>query len=103
MELRLLLLILAEAPRRRTPDTALGPRRRTRRGPHPVDLHVGARIRNRRLVLGMSQTELGKAVGLTFQPVQKYENATNRISASRLAEVAAILKVPAAYFFDGLP
>jgi transcriptional regulator with XRE-family HTH domain len=50
----------------------------------------------------MNQTELGKAVGLTFQQVQKYENATNRISASRLAEVAVILKMPVAYFFDGL-
>ena len=73
------------------------------RSPHPTDIHVGKRIRLRRLYLDMGQQELGKALGLTFQQVQKYEVATNRVSASRLVEIARALDVPIAYFFDGLP
>lgn len=67
---------------------------------HPVDAHVGKRLRLRRNMLGMSQEELGTAVGVTFQQVQKYERGTNRIGSSRLFEIAKILSVPVGYFFD---
>jgi transcriptional regulator with XRE-family HTH domain len=70
---------------------------------HPVDTHVGARMRQRRTLLGMSQTKLGDAVGLTFQQVQKYERGSNRVSSSRLFEFAKVLDVPVAYFFDEMP
>ncbi len=70
--------------------------------PDPVDVHVGARIRTRRLLLGMNQETLANALGLTFQQVQKYEGGANRVSASRLAEVAEVLGVPIAYFFNDL-
>jgi transcriptional regulator with XRE-family HTH domain len=70
--------------------------------PDPVDVHVGARIRTRRLLLGMNQETLASALGLTFQQVQKYEGGANRVSASRLAEVAEVLGVPVAYFFRDL-
>ena len=70
---------------------------------HPVDTHVGKRVRMRRLMLGMSQTKLGDALGLTFQQVQKYEKGTNRISASRLQQIAAIQQVPVTFFFEGAP
>ena len=70
---------------------------------HPVDVHVGNRVRLRRSLLGMSQTALGTAVGLTFQQIQKYERGVNRIAASRLFEFAAVLDVPVTYFFDELP
>ena len=73
------------------------------RGPHPVDIHVGSRVRLRRRLLGMSQTDLGKALGLTFQQVQKYERGANRISASRLYQLSQILGVPVSYFFDDMP
>jgi transcriptional regulator with XRE-family HTH domain len=71
--------------------------------PHAVDRHVGARMRQRRTLLGMSQTKLGDAVGLTFQQVQKYEHGSNRVSSSRLFEFAKVLDVPVAYFFDEMP
>jgi transcriptional regulator with XRE-family HTH domain len=67
---------------------------------HPVDVHVGARLRQRRALLGMSQTALGNAVGLTFQQVQKYERGGNRISSSRLYEFAKVLDVPVSFFFE---
>lgn len=67
---------------------------------HPIDVHVGLRVRQRRALLGMSQTDLGKAVGLTFQQVQKYERGANRVSASRLFEFAAVLDVSPSHFFD---
>jgi transcriptional regulator with XRE-family HTH domain len=67
---------------------------------HPIDVHVGTRVRQRRILLGMTQTTLGKAVGLTFQQVQKYENGGNRISSSRLFEFAKILNVPVSHFFE---
>jgi transcriptional regulator with XRE-family HTH domain len=70
---------------------------------HPVDVSVGTRIRQRRSLLGMSQSALGKAVGLTFQQIQKYERGSNRISASRLFEFAKVLDVPVPYFFDEMP
>ncbi len=70
--------------------------------PHPVDMHVGARVRMRRTLLGMSQTTLGDALGLSFQQVQKYEKGTNRILASRLYYLARVLDVPVEYFFDDM-
>lgn len=77
-------------------------RRRKRLLVHPVDIHIGFRLRLRRVLLGMSQTDLGDRVGLTFQQVQKYERGANRISASRLYEFAKILDVPVSFFFDGI-
>ncbi len=71
--------------------------------PNPVDVHVGARLRVRRTLLGMSQTTVGDAIGLTFQQMQKYEKGTNRISASRLFALSQLLDVPVEYFFDGMP
>ena len=71
--------------------------------PHPVDVHVGARARMRRTLLGMTQTDLGDALDLTFQQVQKYERGTNRISASRLLALARVLDVPIDYFFEDMP
>jgi transcriptional regulator with XRE-family HTH domain len=71
--------------------------------PHPVDVHVGARARMRRTLLGMTQTDLGDALGLTFQQVQKYERGTNRISASRLCELSRVLNVSIDYFFEDMP
>ncbi len=68
---------------------------------HTVDLHVGARVRERRRALRMSQSELGVQVGLTFQQIQKYERGSNRISASKLYEIGQILHVSAAWFFAG--
>ncbi len=69
---------------------------------HPVDDHVGAKLRQLRKSAGMSQSVLAGRLGLTFQQVQKYERGTNRVSASKLYETAAILGVPVADFFDGL-
>ncbi len=68
--------------------------------PHPVDIHVGSRVRLRRKYLGLSQEKLGSAIGLTFQQVQKYERGANRIGSSRLWELSQILKVPVSYFFE---
>jgi transcriptional regulator with XRE-family HTH domain len=70
--------------------------------PDPVDVHVGGRIRMRRLLLGMNQETLADALGLTFQQVQKYEGGANRVSASRLSAMAEILGVPISYFFGDL-
>jgi transcriptional regulator with XRE-family HTH domain len=69
---------------------------------HTVDIHVGARLRQRRSLLGMSQTKVGEAVGLTFQQIQKYERAANRVSASKLWELAQALHTGVTYFYDGL-
>jgi transcriptional regulator with XRE-family HTH domain len=70
---------------------------------HPVDTHVGKRVRMRRLILGLSQTKLGDALDLTFQQVQKYEKGSNRIGASRLRHISQILQVPVEFFFEGAP
>ena len=72
------------------------------RHPNPVDLHVGARIRMRRKILGVSQERLAEDLGLTFQQVQKYERGANRVSASKLYEIAKSLQSSVAYFFEGL-
>lgn len=71
-------------------------------GPNPVDRHVGLRIRMRRKELGISQERLAMAVGLTFQQIQKYERAANRVSASKLWELAQALHTGVTYFYDGL-
>ena len=68
-----------------------------------VDAHVGTRVRMRRTLLGMSQTILGDALGLTFQQVQKYEKGANRIGASRLYDLSKILDVPISYFYEDMP
>src|SRR4051795_11251213 len=69
----------------------------------PIDVHVGARIRLRRTLLGMSQEKLGEALGLTFQQVQKYERGVNRVGASRLFDLSRVLDVPISFFFDDMP
>jgi len=70
---------------------------------HPVDVHVGERVKQRRKLLGMTQTDLGDALDLTFQQVQKYERGANRIGASRLLAIARVLDVPIEYFFEDMP
>ena len=72
------------------------------RVPNAIDAHVGKRIRIRRLFLGMTQKTLAKALDITFQQVQKYETGANRVSASRLSEIAEFLRVPASFFFSGI-
>ncbi|MBL8771243.1 MAG: helix-turn-helix domain-containing protein [Phenylobacterium sp.] len=84
------------APVLRPADTGRGD------GPHPVDRHVGLRIRMRRKEMGVSQERLAESLGITFQQVQKYERGANRVSASKLWEIAAALRTPVAYFYDGL-
>lgn len=71
--------------------------------PNPVDVFVGQRIRERRIELGLSQTALADALGVTFQQVQKYEQGANRISASRMVDCAAALQVGPGWFFEGMP
>ena len=71
--------------------------------PNPIDKHVGARVRMRRLIVGLSQSKLGESLGVTFQQVQKYEKGVNRIGASRLQQIAGVLDVMPAYFFEGAP
>jgi transcriptional regulator with XRE-family HTH domain len=68
-----------------------------------VDAHIGLRVRGRRIVLGISQTKLADALGLTFQQVQKYERGVNRIAPSRLAAIANLLEVPIPFFFENGP
>jgi transcriptional regulator with XRE-family HTH domain len=68
-----------------------------------IDLHVGKRLRRRRRLLGMTQQALASLIGTGFQQVQKYECGANRLTASRLYRIATALRVPATYFFDGLP
>ena len=74
----------------------------TEDAPNPVDVHVGRRVRLRRRELGVSQGWLADRLGLTFQQVQKYERGSNRISASKLYQIASVLEVPITFFFEGL-
>ncbi|RWJ21148.1 MAG: helix-turn-helix domain-containing protein [Mesorhizobium sp.] len=74
-----------------------------RKQPEPVDVHVGRRIRMRRVWMEMAQATLGEAIGVTFQQVQKYEKGTNRVGASRLQQIADVLDVPVSYFFEDMP
>jgi transcriptional regulator with XRE-family HTH domain len=69
---------------------------------HPVDVHVGKRIRHRRWLVGMTQQQLAEKVGIKFQQIQKYETGANRVSASRLWDIADALEVPVSFFFEGL-
>ncbi len=71
-------------------------------GPHPIDVHVGSRVRRSRTLLGMNQTQLGEKLGITYQQIQKYETGFNRISASRLYQMTRIMDVSVSFFFDGL-
>jgi transcriptional regulator with XRE-family HTH domain len=75
---------------------------RAAEGPNPIDVHVGRRVRLRRKELGFSQERLAEGLGLTFQQVQKYERGANRVSASKLYEMARVLRVAIGYFFEGL-
>jgi len=70
---------------------------------NPIDVYVGYRLRQRRVLLGLSQTRLAESLDLTFQQIQKYESGLNRIGASRLYQLACILDTPVGYFFDGIP
>lgn len=69
---------------------------------HPVDVHVGKRVRQRRWLTGMTQQQLAEQVGIKFQQIQKYETGANRVSASRLWDIADALDVPVSFFFEGL-
>lgn len=86
-----------------TPKPPHAKQRKTRGKPNAVDIHVGARLRQRRVLMGMSQEKLGEALDLTFQQIQKYERGVNRIGAGRLYELARALDVPEGYFFEELP
>jgi transcriptional regulator with XRE-family HTH domain len=83
-------------------EQARRPGRRKGEKPNPIDVHVGARVRLRRNMLGLSQEKLGEAIGLTFQQVQKYERGANRIGASRLHDLSRVLDVPVSFFFDDM-
>ena len=77
-------------------QTSMGVPAQIERFPNPVDLHVGARVRMRRKLLGISQEKLAEELGLTFQQIQKYERGANRVSASKLYEIARALSTPVA-------
>jgi transcriptional regulator with XRE-family HTH domain len=83
-------------------DQAEGEEKGSRR-PNPIDVHVGSRVRFRRMLLGMSQEKLGEKLGLTFQQIQKYEKGINRIGASRLFDLAHVLGVPVQFFYEEAP
>lgn len=70
--------------------------------PHPTDIYVGSRVREARAARGMSQEQLGRQLGISFQQIQKYEKGTNRIGASRLWDIGKALGVPVSYFFEGV-
>jgi transcriptional regulator with XRE-family HTH domain len=75
----------------------------SKKSPNPIDIHVGSRVRLRRMMLGMSQEKLGEHLGITFQQIQKYEKGTNRIGASRVQAIARVLSVPVSFFFEDAP
>ena len=72
-------------------------------GLHPVDVHVGGRVRLRRRLLGMNQTQVAESLGVTFQQLQKNESGANRVGASRLYDLSRVLGVPVSYFFEDMP
>ena len=80
-----------------------GPDEKGSRRPNPIDVHVGSRVRFRRMLLGMSQEKLGDKLGLTFQQIQKYEKGINRIGASRLFDLAQVLGVSVQFFYEEAP
>ena len=84
-------------PKRRRPSRVV-----SEDGPNHVDAHVGKRVRERRLSIGMSQSDLGEYLRLTFQQIQKYERGTNRLSASKLWTLSNLFEVPIEWFFEGL-
>jgi transcriptional regulator with XRE-family HTH domain len=88
----------ADEPEASPPESAEGSLK-----PSAIDAHVGARIRLRRTLMGMSQERLGESLGLTFQQIQKYERGVNRVGASRLYDLARVLDVPISFFFDDMP
>ncbi len=93
---------------RRTRDGVVSPacpqiKKISKKSPNPIDKHVGARVRMRRMMISMSQEKLGDKLGITFQQIQKYEKGTNRIGASRLQNIALVLSVPVGFFFEGAP
>ncbi|MGO8913256.1 MAG: helix-turn-helix domain-containing protein [Bradyrhizobium sp.] len=93
----------AKARARPTPGQSSRKRRPTREsGPNPIDVHVGGRLKQARMIAGMSQEELGLGIGVSFQAVQKYEHGENRLSASRLFQAAKLLGRPVSFFFDEL-
>ena len=75
----------------------------SREGPDPIDFHVGSRLQQCRMLMGISQMQLAAAVGVKYQQLQKYESGASRISAGRLNQFAQVLEVPVSYFFEGLP
>jgi transcriptional regulator with XRE-family HTH domain len=87
----------AEAPSRKASKL-----RRSTSRTQDIDRHVGARVRERRIMLGLTQQQLADLIGVTYQQAHKYERAINRVSAGRLFEIAQVLSVPVSYFFDGL-
>ncbi|RAU24019.1 transcriptional regulator [Paramagnetospirillum kuznetsovii] len=96
---------MAKQPTRVKPNRPSGSSRRGRLPsgqPNPVDIHVGARVRLRRTLMGLSQEKLGEAIGLTFQQVQKYERGANRVGASRLFDLSRVLDVPVSFFYDDM-
>ncbi|MCA3260658.1 MAG: helix-turn-helix transcriptional regulator [Telmatospirillum sp.] len=86
-----------------TAAAARGRRKRASPGANPIDVHVGNRLRERRTILGLSQQEVGRLLGVTFQQIQKNERGANRMSASRLYEAARALDTNVQYFFDEMP
>jgi transcriptional regulator with XRE-family HTH domain len=76
--------------------------KRTTNRTQDIDRHVGARIRERRIMLGLTQQQLADLIGVTYQQAHKYERGINRVSAGRLFEIAQVLRVPVSYFFDGI-
>ena len=90
-------------------NTAPSSRRKASRGrmpdggANPIDVHIGARVRLRRTLMGMSQEALGEVLGITFQQVQKYERGANRVSASRMFDLSRALNVPVSFFYDDMP
>ncbi|HEY1259998.1 MAG TPA: helix-turn-helix transcriptional regulator, partial [Stellaceae bacterium] len=91
-----------DARLRSEPESAVGPARRSASRTQDIDRHVGARVRERRIMLGLTQQQLADLIGVTYQQAHKYERAINRVSAGRLFEIAQVLSVPVSYFFDGL-
>jgi transcriptional regulator with XRE-family HTH domain len=88
--------------REAAPPAAAGPPRRATSRTQDIDRYVGARIRERRIMLGLTQQQLADLIGVTYQQAHKYERGINRVSAGRLFEVAQVLSVPVNYFFEGL-
>jgi transcriptional regulator with XRE-family HTH domain len=86
-----------------TPPSASKKDAAPKKAPNPVDKHVGSRVRMRRKMLAMTQDKLAKALGLTFQQIQKYEKGMNRIGGSRLQQMSQVLQVPVAFFFEDAP